>query len=142
MADLINLKGISDQLQRAAGLNPDKIIDPNPDTLGQGYSGIKPDAITDPSRFYYKLTYGILCFVATLAVLILIYGGLMYLTARDNAEQAERGKKAIIGAIAGIIIIALSFTVYTTLMNILSRSASPGTSSQQIIQEEINKKPW
>ena len=130
MADLINLKGISDQLQKAAGLDPTKVIDKNPS--GQGYAGINPDAVTNPSQFYYKLTYGILFFVGTAAVLVLIYGGLLYLTARDNAEQTERGKKAIIGAIAGIIIIAFSFIVYTTLMNIFSK---PITTSEEIRRE-------
>jgi len=137
MADLINLKNISDQLQKGAGLG-NNIIDQNPNTGNSNYYGIKPEQVTDPATFYYKLTAGILFFVASAAVLVLIYGGLLYLTARDNAEQAERGKKAIIGAIVGIVIIAVSFLVYTTVMRIFARTDT----GPQVIQEEVNTNPF
>jgi hypothetical protein len=135
VSDLIDLQKISSQISGAAGLNSG-VIDTNPNP-GTGQYGIVATAVTDPSNFYYKLTWGILFFVGTAAVLTLIYGGLLYLTARENAEQTERGKKAIIGAIAGIIIIAASFSAYATMMNVFSKSSETQTpaGAQQVIQE-------
>jgi len=48
-----------------------------------------------------------------IAVLYLIYGGIMYITAGGDAEKATKGRTAITNAIIGIIIIAAAFAIYT-----------------------------
>ena len=58
-----------------------------------------------------------------IAVLYLIYGGIMYITAGGDAEKATKGRTAITNAIIGIIIIAAALAIYT----LASRSASSGT---------------
>lgn len=54
----------------------------------------------------------ILIAVGILAVLYLIYGGVMYLTAGGEAEKASKGRTAITNAIIGIIIVMLSLAIY------------------------------
>ena len=52
---------------------------------------------------------------ALLALLMTIFGGYAYMTAAGNAEQAEKGKSYIWGAVIGL---ALLFTAYLLLNTI------------------------
>jgi hypothetical protein len=45
------------------------------------------------------------------AFLVILYGGILYMTAGSNEEQSQRAKKVIIGAIIGIAVIALSYAI-------------------------------
>ncbi len=53
----------------------------------------------------------VLVLAGAIAVIYLIYGGLLYITAGGDAEKATKGRTALINAIIGIIIIALAFVI-------------------------------
>lgn len=89
-------------------LNPDIF---NPKT-GLGVTG-------SPDVFYIKLIWIFTWTVGILAVIVLIYGGLAYITAGGDAEKSEKGKKAIIGAIIGIVIVMLSYAAYNYSLDAL-----------------------
>ncbi|MEK7524424.1 MAG: PKD domain-containing protein [Patescibacteria group bacterium] len=57
-----------------------------------------------------------LSFLGVLAVVIVIYGGFLYVTAAGNEEQSGKGKKAITYAGIGILIIIASFAFVNTLL--------------------------
>lgn len=57
-----------------------------------------------------------LSFLGLVAVAIIIYGGFLYVTARGDSEQSDKGKKSIQYALGGIIIILLSFALVNTLI--------------------------
>ena len=57
--------------------------------------------------------------VGLLAVLYVIIGGIRYVTAHGNEEQAEGAKKTILHAIIGIIIVILSFVIIRIIANAL-----------------------
>jgi hypothetical protein len=44
-------------------------------------------------------------------ILFLVVGGFWYITSAGNEEQTEKGKKTIINAIIGLIVIILSYTI-------------------------------
>jgi len=55
-------------------------------------------------------------FLGLLAVIMVIYGGILYVTAGGEPDKADKGKKIIMYAVVGIVIILLSFAlVYTVL---------------------------
>ncbi|HOE74634.1 MAG TPA: hypothetical protein PLX55_01160 [bacterium] len=54
----------------------------------------------------------VLIAVGIIAVLYLIYGGVLYLTAGGEAEKASKGRTAITNAIIGIVIVMLSLAIY------------------------------
>jgi len=56
---------------------------------------------------------GFLGFVATLMV---IYGGVLYVTSAGNDESVGKAKKILLYAILGIIIILLSFALINTVL--------------------------
>jgi hypothetical protein len=63
-----------------------------------------------------------LAFLGFLATLMIIYGGILYVTAAGNEENAKKGKTIIMYAAVGIIIILLSYAIVNT---VLSAASSP-----------------
>lgn len=53
----------------------------------------------------------ILRFVGTLALLMFVYGGLTFLLSAGNSEQIAKGKKILIAAVIGIVIVLTSFVI-------------------------------
>jgi hypothetical protein len=53
----------------------------------------------------------ILRFVGTLALLMFVYGGLTFLLSAGNNEQVAKGKKILIAAVIGIVIVLTSFVI-------------------------------
>lgn len=55
-----------------------------------------------------------------IAVLFLIVGGFWYITSAGNEEQSEKGKKTIINAVIGLIVIILSSVIIRIIASTLS----------------------
>jgi heme/copper-type cytochrome/quinol oxidase subunit 2 len=60
------------------------------------------------------------------AVIILIYGGFLYITSAGNTDQAGKGKTAIQNALIGIVIIVLSYIIVQIVFRFVSGSGSGG----------------
>ena len=56
-------------------------------------------------------------FLGLLAVIMIIYGGVTYVTSAGNDESVGNAKKIIMYALIGIIIILLSFVVVNTVLS-------------------------
>jgi len=57
-----------------------------------------------------------LLFLGLLSVLMIIYGGVLYITASGEQGKVDKGKKIIMYAIIGIIIILLSWALVNTIL--------------------------
>jgi hypothetical protein len=57
-----------------------------------------------------------LTFLGILAVIMVIYGGVTYVTAAGNDEAVGNAKNIILYALVGIIIILLSFAIVNTIL--------------------------
>jgi hypothetical protein len=53
-----------------------------------------------------------------------VIGGYQYITSAGNEEQSEKGKKTLVNAIIGIVVIVLSFTIINVVVNTVSGSGS------------------
>jgi glucose uptake protein GlcU len=60
--------------------------------------------------------------VGLISLLFIILGGFQYMTARGDEERAEAGKKTLTNAIIGLVIVILSFTIVTVVINALKGS--------------------
>lgn len=58
-----------------------------------------------------------LSFLGLIATVVIIYGGVLYVTSRGDTTKTEEGKKAITYAVIGIVIILGSFALVNTLIN-------------------------
>ena len=58
----------------------------------------------------------ILGFLGFIAVIMIIYGGFLYVTGAGNQEKIDSAKKIIMYSIVGIIFILLSFAIVNTVL--------------------------
>lgn len=58
----------------------------------------------------------LLSFLGLIAVVMIIYGGFLYVTAAGNDEKINKAKKIIMYAIVGIVVILLSFAIVNTVL--------------------------
>lgn len=63
----------------------------------------------------------LLMLAGAIAVLFVIIGGFWYMTSAGNAEQAEKGKTAVINAIIGIVVIILSYVIINVIVRTVER---------------------
>jgi len=64
----------------------------------------------------------------TVAVLMFVVGGFLYVTASGDEKRIERGKSVVRSSITGIIIILLAAIIVNTINYALFRGAGPGSS--------------
>ena len=57
-----------------------------------------------------------LTFLGFIAVLMIIYGGILYVTAAGEQEKIDTAKKILMYAAVGIIVILLSFAIVNTII--------------------------
>jgi len=73
-----------------------------------------------PSNFdnaILNATNWILGFVGMIAVLMLIWGGVMYLTSGGDEEKAKTGKKTLSYAIIGLVIAGIAYAIVNVIMS-------------------------
>lgn len=89
---------------------------------GEGYA----EGITQTSsarEFIVNVTNFVLGFLGLAAVVVVIYGGILYVTAAGEQERADKGKKSVMYAMIGIVIILASYA----LVNTVIQSAATGS---------------
>jgi hypothetical protein len=60
----------------------------------------------------------IMLFVAgALAIIYLIYSGILYITAAGNPDAAKKGQQGILNAVIGLVIIVLAFFIARAVTN-------------------------
>ncbi len=89
-----------------------------PPTKPTNLPGAAGDRASTVLLFYVNLFLGI---VGIIAVAFIIMGGFRYITSAGNDEAAESGKKMITNAIIGLVVIILSYTIITVIINALGK---------------------
>ena len=78
----------------------------------------KPGGVpTDLEGGLMNLTNWILGFVSIIAVLMVIYGGVQYLTSAGDESKAESGKKTLTYAFVGLTIAALAYGIIEIIVS-------------------------
>ena len=61
----------------------------------------------------------ILGFVGMIAVLMLIWGGVIYLTSAGDEDKAKTGKKTIQYAIMGLVIAGIAYAIVNVIITVI-----------------------
>ena len=64
-----------------------------------------------------NIIYAALSLTGIIFVILIIYGGFLWMQARGNTEDVTKAKKIIESAIIGIILIGLAFAITTFVIN-------------------------
>ncbi|MFC1810820.1 PKD domain-containing protein [Patescibacteria group bacterium] len=68
----------------------------------------------------------VLGFLGLAAIIMIIYGGFMYLTAAGAEEKTTKGRKSVTYAIVGIVIILISFALVNTVIKGIGKGTDVG----------------
>ena len=87
------------------------------DTRKWGDSPLKPKNVPDDiSSGLLNLINWILGFISIVAVLMVIWGGVQYLTSAGDESKAENGKKTVTYAFIGLIIAGLAYGIVEVIV--------------------------
>ncbi|MFA6553766.1 MAG: hypothetical protein WCT27_05045 [Patescibacteria group bacterium] len=78
-------------------------------TLGLGTADLESTVI--------KIIQWVLGFLGLIAVVIILYGGFVWMTAAGNEEKVSTAKKIIGAAVVGMIVILLAWAIVTFVIN-------------------------
>lgn len=85
------------------------------------WSAITPASAGGATTFTTIVVWAlsILLYVAgALAVIYLIYSGILYITAAGNPDNAKKGQQGIVNAIIGIVVIVLAYVIVAAISNL------------------------
>ncbi len=84
--------------------------------------------VKDAREFVVKVVQYALGFLGLFAVVMIIYGGFLYVSSGGESEGPEKGKKVILYAVIGLLIIMGSYTIVNTVIK------APGGSQAALSQ--------
>ena len=79
---------------------------------------VTPTGTTNWQDVVSKVVSTLLIVAGALAVIYLIYSGILYITAAGNPDSAKKGQQGIINAIIGIVIIVLAYVILSAVVNL------------------------
>lgn len=74
----------------------------------------------------YAITW-IIYVAGALAVIYLVYSGILYITAAGNPDAAKKGQQGIVNAIIGLVIIVLAYVIVNVVISAVSGTGSTPT---------------
>ncbi len=81
-------------------------------------SAYQPDNVsTDFEGSVMDIMNYILGFITIVATLMIIYGGVLYLTSAGNEDTASRAKKTIAYGVIGLVVIGLAYALVNLITN-------------------------
>lgn len=93
-------------------------------TVGNGfYMNTPPAGIQNTSLagIIMNITNYVLGFITIVAVLMLIWGGIQYLTAAGDEAGVEGAKHTITYAIIGLVVVGIAYAIVTVVVNVFIR---------------------
>ncbi|MFH1766520.1 MAG: pilin [Patescibacteria group bacterium] len=82
---------------------------------------------TDVRVIIGRIIKGALGVSGTLAFLMIIYGGFLWMTAMGKPEQVDKGKKVLTWTILGLVLVAAAYVLTTAVFNALLTGSISGT---------------
>jgi len=91
-----------------------------PTTGGSGLIGSADDILGtgqgDARAFVTNILRWALTFLGLVCVIMIIYGGFLYITAAGEEDKAKKGRTIILYCVIGIAIIAASYAIVNTVL--------------------------
>ena len=88
-------------------------------TDGWGYKRPPENVETDIEQAIMNVTNYILGFIAIIATLVIIWGGVQYLTAGGNEDAVANAKKTISYGVIGMVIAGLAYAMVIVVSTII-----------------------
>jgi len=115
---------------KAAELTTDYVFGGKSGTASDlaGQAGL---GVSDPREIAAKVINIILGFLGIIAVIIIMIGGFMWMTAQGNDDKITKAKQLLTSGVIGLIIILSAFGIAKFAINALLGATGTGTSSSE-----------
>lgn len=111
-----------------------------PQSVKDAYGCEKKGSEADFSNALQGILNGIIGFLGVVAVIVIVIGGVMYMTSQGDPGKTKKAKDTILYATIGLIISVLSFIIINFVVNIVnSQSGSADSSSNNSSESLIEK---
>ena len=100
-----------------------------PKAYAAAWNFLQPTAYNTPTEIedvITKIVNFITIIAAGLAVIYLIYSGIIYITAAGNPDNAKKGQQGVINAIIGIVIIAAAYFIIRVGLGLADKLTTSG----------------
>jgi hypothetical protein len=106
------------------------------DSLGVGYMNSIGLSNQDPRVAVARIIQIALGFLGTLAVILVIYAGFLWMTSEGNADKLKKAKEILKSAAVGLLIILSAFAIVTFVIDKLNEAL--GNGSGQVTNDQVN----
>ena len=79
---------------------------------------------SDPRDMIVTVVRYFMTFLGIIAVVVILYGGFMWMTAAGNDDKVAKAKTMIIGGAIGLIIVLASFAIVTFVVDMTGNALS------------------
>lgn len=68
-----------------------------------------------------------LSFIGVIFMVLVLYGGYMWMTSYGNTQKVDKAKELIIGAVIGLVIVVAAYTITNFVVSAILGSVGPAT---------------
>lgn len=87
---------------------------------------INPIGVSDPRLIIGNIIQAILSIVGSLALLMFVYGGVIWITSFGEAKRVDKGKMIVTWAVLGLALIAASYVLVNAVIQGLVTGSATG----------------
>lgn len=87
---------------------------------------INPLGTTDPRKIIGNLIQAILSIIGSIALLMFIYGGVIWITSMGNDKLVQKGKQILVWTVVGLAVIAGAYTLTNAVISGLTTGQVTG----------------
>lgn len=106
---------------------------------GFGLDAAAPDSLKSQSSIPViigRIISALMGLIGVVFLILMLYAGLMWMTARGNVEQATKAKDTIMRAILGIVIVASAYAITSFVIDRVAGSTDSSPSESSSLMEQ------
>lgn len=107
---------------RASAINTYLRLDEVLESAGSGGDALR--SVSDPEDKITSIIGTILSFVGVAFLILMIYGGILWMTSRGNATQIDKAKGILINGIIGLVIVIFAYAITAYIGNTITGSST------------------
>lgn len=78
---------------------------------------VNPLGVTDPRLIIGNIIKAVLSIVGSLALLMFVYGGVIWITSFGESKRVEKGKTIVTWTVLGLALIASAYVIVNAVIN-------------------------
>ena len=95
------------------------------------------DDIGSPNQLIGQIINGVLGIVGSLALVMFIYGGFVWMLAAGSNEKVQKGKDILVWATIGLVVIFAAFAIVDFILRGITNTPKPTSKIENVLIERV-----